>query len=247
VGNAAYTNADDPARLFKFIDADPAPGIAAAGLGGRQQLFGPADYKIWTTSTISAESVGRGWSLPVRLIPEQVLTRVNKLAGLLGYVPVEADWGTGARPAGLVVHDAAGPARPDDGTPPPWARALGERLTAGLARRLQHGRRADKSLLLRVTAPTWDDADAWWRADLATGAVRGGVGARDTDTDTDTDWSVTGSAASWQRVLEGQANLGVAFRRGGLRYADKGDAGAGSPDAGELALLLADVLGLTDP
>ena len=230
------------ARLFKFIDADPAPGIAAASLGGRQQLFGPADYKIWTTSTISAESVGRGWSLPVRLIPDQVLTRVNKLAALLGYVPVEADWGTGARPAGLVVHDASGPAQPDDGPPPPWARALGERLTAGLARRLQHGRRADKSLLLRVTAPAWDGADAWWRADLATGAVHGGAGARAADTD----WSVTGSAAAWQRVLEGRANLGVAFRRGDLRYADQGDAGAGSPDAGERTLLLADVLGLTD-
>jgi hypothetical protein len=129
---------------------DPTPGIATLGLGRQQQLFGPADYKIWATSTISAESVGRGWSVPVRLIPDQLLTRVNELADVLGYVPVGADWGTGARPANLVVRDAPCPIQPDGGTPPPWARGLGDRLTAGLARRNQHGRRADESLLLYV-------------------------------------------------------------------------------------------------
>jgi Sulfotransferase family len=231
------------ARLFKFIHVDPAPGIAAAGLGGRQQLFGPADYKIWATSKISAESVGRGWSLPVRLIPDQLLTRVNEMAGLLGYVPVDADWGTGARPAGFVAHAISGPAQSNDGTPPPWAQALGERLIAGLARRIQRGRPADKSLLLYVSAPTRGDSDAWWRVDLATGTVHGGVGARTADTD----WSVTGSATGWKRILEDQANLGVAFRRGDLRYADKGDAGPGSRGAGERAMLLADILGLIDP
>ena len=61
----------------------------------------------------------------------------------------------------------------------------------------------------------------------------------------DTHWSLTGSARAWDSLLTGESNLGVAFRRGDLRYADKGDAGAGSIGADTRVAMLTDLLGIS--
>jgi hypothetical protein len=233
-------------RIFKFIGVDPVPGIADLCLSQESQVFGPADYKIWTTSRIRANSSGRGWSVPARLIPAPLLARVNELADTLGYIQVGPDWGIGARPAAVVARDDVPhsvPAAVGNGaSAPPGARVLGERVCAGMARRNGHrGGHAGESFLLFVSAPAQTGADAWWRADLATGTVAGGAGPCALDTD----WSITGSAEVWEQLLAGQVNLGVAFRRGDLRYADKGDHGIGSPGANNRAALLAGLLGVT--
>jgi hypothetical protein len=233
---------DVAARIFKFIGVDPVPGIAGSCLSKDSQVFGPADYKIWTTSRIRGDFAGQGWSVPARLIPAPLLARVNELADVLGYVQVGPDWGVGARPAAVVVQDEAPAAAGNGASASPCARVLGERVCAGIARRNgHHGRHAGESFLLFATAPAQRGPDAWWRVDLTTGTVTGGAGACTVDTD----WSITGSAESWERVLSGQVNLGVAFRHGDLRYADKGDAGAGSPGANDRAVMLAALLGVT--
>ena len=215
--------------------------------GPGPQRFGPGDYKIWNTGGVSADSVGRGWAMPAGKIPAPVLGRLNELADVLGYIQVGEQWGTGARPADLRARKddpapAAAPAAPEL---PAWAAAVDERVRAGLARAGQefareHGQRARESVLLFVNAPAWADADAWWRLDLAAGTVTAGMG----EAGADSDWSLTGSAQAWDRLLAGQANLGVAFRRGELRYADKGDAGAGSIGADTRVAALTDLLGI---
>jgi hypothetical protein len=121
--------------------------------------------------------------------------------------------------------------------------AVDRRVRSGLARAGEefaraHGIRAKESVLLFVSAPARADADAWWRLDLAAGTVTEGLGDRKVDTD----WSLTGSAKAWDRLLAGESNLGVAFRRGDLRYADKGDAGAGSVGADTRVATLTDLL-----
>ena len=205
--------------------------------------------------------------MPAGKIPAPLLGRVNELADVLGYIRVGEQWGTGAKPADLRTRpDEPAPAAGDgpDGeagrepdrapdretgrTPaalPGWAVAVDERVRAGLARvgerfARDHGSRAGESVLLFVNAPAWADADAWWRLDLAAGTVAAGLG----EAGVDADWSLTGSAQAWDRLLAGQANLGVAFRRGDLRYADKGDAGAGSAGADTRVAALTDLLGL---
>jgi hypothetical protein len=271
------------ARILEFIGAAPAPGIVARCFGPGHQRFGPGDYKIWNTSGVSADSVGRGWTMPAGKIPAPLLGRVNELADVLGYIRVGEQWGTGAKPADLRIRkDDPAPApggevsrdpdqapdrehgpeldqapdrahgREPDRAPdrepaalPGWAVAVDERVRAGLARvgeqfGRDHGTRARESVLLFVNAPTWADADAWWRLDLAVGTVAAGLG----EAGVDADWSLTGSAQAWDRLLAGQANLGVAFRRGDLRYADKGDAGAGSMGADTRVAALTDLLGL---
>jgi Sulfotransferase family len=88
-------------RIFAFIGAAPAPGIVARCFGPEHQRFGPGDYKIWKTSGVSADSVGRGWTMPAGKIPAPLLGRVNELADRLGYLRVGPRWGTGAKPADL--------------------------------------------------------------------------------------------------------------------------------------------------
>ena len=258
------------ARILEFIGAAPAPGIVARCFGPGHQRFGPGDYKIWNTSRVSADSVGRGWTMPAGKIPAPLLARVNELADVLGYIRSASSWGTGAKPADLRTgrtspaadgeaggepdlapdrEDGREPDRAPAGRPstalPDWALAVDERVRAGLARVGEqfgraHGSRASESVLLFVNAPAWADADAWWRLDLAAGTVAAGLG----EAGEDADWSLTGSAQAWDRLLAGQANLGVAFRRGDLRYADKGDAGAGSIGADTRVAALTDLLGL---
>jgi len=239
------------ARIFEFIGATPAPGIVARCFGPGHQRFGPGDYKIWNTSGVSADSVGRGWTMPAGKIPAPLLARVNELADVLGYIQVGEQWGTGAKPADLRARREGQPAAADGepgGPPaalPDWAVTVDERVRAGMARVGEqfgrtHGSRASESVLLFVNAPAWADADAWWRLDLAAGTVSAGVG----EAGAAADWSLTGSAHAWDRLLAGQANLGVAFRRGDLRYADKGDAGAGSMGADSRVAALTDLLGL---
>jgi hypothetical protein len=46
-------------------------------------------------------------------------------------------------------------------------------------------------------------------------------------------------------VIDEGTNLGVAFRRGDMRYSDQGDAGPGSSAADTRVAMLADLLGLT--
>jgi hypothetical protein len=239
-------------RLFEFLGVAPAPGITQWCFAADRQRYGPGDYKIWNTAEVSAASVGRGWRVPARLIPAEVLALVNDLADQLGYVQVDETWGVGNPPADLRISAEIG----DAGLAREITVANGTAVRADglLAARVEQGllglgaeftrawkSRAAESVLLFETAPERGGAAAWWRLDLAAGTAVAGNGERLVDTD----WSVTGSAGAWRRVLSGELNLGVAFRRGELRYADKGDFGVGSAGADTRLAMLADLLGIT--
>jgi hypothetical protein len=89
--------------LFEFLEVAPVPGIAAKIFAGDRERFGPADYKIWHTSAISTESVGRGWTVPAGLIGPLVRENMNNFCGKLGYLAIGENWGTADQPADLRV------------------------------------------------------------------------------------------------------------------------------------------------
>ncbi|HSZ43102.1 MAG TPA: sulfotransferase [Trebonia sp.] len=98
-------------RIFEFLAAAPVPDIEDRMFAAERERYGPADYKIWHTSRISGDSVGRGWTTPAGLIGPQVRESINELCGKLGYLPVDDDWGAAEPPADLRVPVAAsGPA-----------------------------------------------------------------------------------------------------------------------------------------
>jgi sulfotransferase family protein len=89
--------------LFDFLGVARVPGIAEEIFAGDRERFGPADYKIWNTAEITADSVGRGWTMPAGLIGPQYREAMNELCGKLGYFPVDERWGTADRPEDLRV------------------------------------------------------------------------------------------------------------------------------------------------
>jgi hypothetical protein len=266
-------------RLFEFVGVAPVPGITKQCFTAERQRFGPGDYKIWNTTGVTASSVGRGWQVPARLIPAELLAVVNDAAEQLGYVQIDETWGVGSPPADLRVPvpvDTSDPApvpagpvtavpptatSPDsgaaaqatasatalaDGSTGQSGSVLAARVQAGLLSLGEEFTRSWKccsaeSVLLFATAPEPGGSAAWWRLDLGAGTATAGAGDRVLDTD----WSVTGSADAWQRVLSGDLNLGAAFRGGELRYADKGDYGAGSAGADYRVAMIAELLGVT--
>jgi hypothetical protein len=83
--------------------------------------------------------------------------------------------------------------------------------------------------------------DAWWLVDLTARKAVNGSG----NCDEDAAWTVIAPAATWEQVIRDGTNLGTAFRRHGMRYQDKGDAGAGSVMAENRVAMLSDLLGIT--
>jgi hypothetical protein len=234
------------AEIFEFLCLPPVEGISAQCFSSERERFGPGDFKIWNTSQISGDSVGRGWSVPAHLMAALTPT-INQLTERLGYVPVDAGWGVAARPGDMraghappsAVHAAADPI-------PPGSLLVSERLQSGLHQLGEEFSRqwkpyADESFLLVALAPGSAAADGWWLVDLAARKAVTGSGSYSEQAD----WTITAPATTWEQVIRDGINLGTAFRRHGMRYQDKGDAGAGSVAAENRVAMVSELLGLT--
>jgi hypothetical protein len=238
-------------QIFGFLGVPPAPGITGRCFTADRERSGPADYKIWHTSSISTSSVGRGWFIPAAQMAAPVLDQVNALAGKLGYLQIDGQWGTTAVPGDMRVTDgeqagaAPGESAAQQGTAADIERGailVGERLRAGLAglddRFLHRWATCVTAPFGVVITPRGGAAgESGWRVDLATRTIT----RRAQTDDSDTEWDIIGSAAAWEGLLDGSVNLGVALRRHDLRYCDTGD-----PEAAAQARvdMLADFLGL---
>ena len=234
------------AGIFLFLGVPAAPGISERCFTADRERLGPADYKIWHTSRISADSVGRGWSIPASLIGPTVTATVNDLAAKLEYTQVGKQWGIAPvvpdlrqRGSGSVVPSAQ-PLAGGGGTWPGY-RPMTDRLRAGLARYDRFARQWEpcsrETFLVTVTLPAADGVAARWRVDLAAQTV---ASAGDT---AGAHWDLVGSTDTWDQLISGAINLSVAFRRRQLRYCDTGDAGATLP--GLRMGMIADLLGIT--
>jgi len=244
-------------EIYSFIGVQPAPGIAEACFSGDRERFGPADHKIWATSEISGDSVGRGESVPAGLIVPQVTEAINELAGILGYLPVDAEWGTPGRAADPRVPDTIrGRATSPAGGSAPGAQALEENLRARLestGERLagQWEPGPDKKFLL-VARTASGGAETQWLVDAAARTITMEA-AEDSvaddhamddqqNDDDDVTWSILGTPQTWDAVLSGQLNLQSALRHNELRYCPAGD---DSPIVSQARIeMLADLLGL---
>jgi sulfotransferase family protein len=239
-------------EIFGFLGVEPQPGISARCFSMERERGGGSDYKIWSTDRITADSVGRGWLVPANLIQPPLRARITALTAKLGYVPVGGDWGIGDRPADLTTDGAgrppaAAPAVADGSAPVlPGVQLVTERLQTGVSRADEEFTRrwkpySEESFLVQATVP--GGTNVWWRVDPVSSAVHDAAAARH-DSPDGTDWAVTAPADTWDQVIRGGVNIGVAFRRHGMRYTDGGDAGAGSVTANNRVAMLADLLGI---
>jgi hypothetical protein len=230
--------------VYAFIGVRQAPGVARACFSAERERFGPADHKIWATSSVTGTSVGRGESVPAGLIPPQVTAAINELTGTLGYVPVDEEWGSPGRPAD--------PRDPATVTPPPssgflpgavpgsgaleqWLRSRLESVGEQVASRWESCA-AVKFLVVSRTVTGGNEAQ--WVVDVTARTV-----TPDDGQDDDVAWSVLGSPETWQAVQAGRANLQGALRRSDLRYCAAGEDSALMPQT--RVAMLADLLGLS--
>jgi hypothetical protein len=214
--------------VYAFIGVEQAPGVARACFSGERERFGPADHKIWATAAVSRDSVGTGELVPAGLILPPVADAINELAGKLGYLPVDADWGTPGRPADPRVPRTIDSLAPPPGLPPrdrsapgplPLPEILRSRLeSAGeqLASRWDSCAAGKFLVVSRIVA---GGGEARWLVDVATQTIT----ADDEQADDDAEWSILGSPETWQVVLAGQVNLHTALRRCDLRYCASGE------------------------
>jgi protein-tyrosine sulfotransferase len=236
-------------EVYEFAGVGSAPGVARACFSRDRERFGPADHKIWATSEISGDSVGRGESVPAGLILPQVTAAINELTAALGYLPVDAEWGTPGRPADPRVPDTirglATASR--SGGPAPGSGALEECLRSRIgsaSERLAgqwNSHAAGKFLIVSRTAT--GGRETQWLVDLAAATI---TVEDDNDTkdegEDDVAWSILGSPRAWEAVLSGQLNLHAALRHNDLRYCP---ADGDSPVVSQTRIsMLADLLGL---
>jgi Sulfotransferase family len=233
-------------EIFGFLGVPAAPGISQRCFTAERERLGPSDYKIWHTSRISADSVGRGWSIPASLIGPAVTTAVNDLADKLGYARVGTDWGIAPvapdlRQPGSRPGQAS--ARPAPGAQTwPGQLLMAARLEAGMALvddrfTRQWAPCSQEAFLVTVTLASGGIA-ARWQIDLAARTV-----AEVSQIPAGSRWDIIGSADTWEQITSGGTNLSVAFRRRQLRYCDTGDAGSNA--SGIRMGMIADLLGIT--
>lgn len=242
--------------LFHFLGVAPAPGITGRCFTGERERFGPADYKIWATSAITGDSVGRGESVPAGLIPPPVTATINELADKLGYLPIDEGWGTPGRPADPRIPETAKalaapladspPAHPDATAADLLEEALRTRL-AGISDRFNsrwHASLPGKFLVVSRAPAIVGGRESCWVVDLTARTLTPDTADTTDDAEPDdVEWTILGSPHAWQQVLSGQVNLHVALRHAELRY---GSAGDDSPLATESRVaMLADLLGLS--
>jgi protein-tyrosine sulfotransferase len=238
--------------IFRFLGVAPAPGISRRCFGPEREAAGPADYKIWQTSEITADSVGRGWTIPATPIRPGLREAINVLLTKLGYIQVSEQWGAAASAPDMRVPGsgplAAAPAPRGEGMLVPLGhRALAARLEAGLAamsdtfasRWAPYG---TETFLVTSTAPTGSGLPVRWRVDLSARTVRVAAGVPAADTAV-ARWEIVGSSTAWEKVLSRDMNLSVAIRRRDMRYADTGDGGPAGPRI--RMSMLAELLGVT--
>jgi hypothetical protein len=239
------------AAVLRFLGARPVPGISAACFAPERERLGPGDYKIWHTTRISGDSVGRGWAVPAEMMGPALMATVNELAGRLGYAQIDKAWGIAAV-APDVRLPGTGPAlasapQGGNGDAPPGLRMMAARLLSAMAR--LDGQFASlwqpcsrEVFLVTVTNPGSGGIAARWRVDLAAAAITSASGLGPGETG-GAQWDIVGSAYIWKQVLDGGINLSVAFRTRQLRYCDTGDVAAAVP--GIRVAMLGELLGIT--
>lgn len=191
--------------------------------------------------------------MPVGLILPPVTAAINELAGTLGYLPVDADWGTPGRAADPRVPDTIrGPAAPSGSGSAPGSGALEEslrsRLDAADERFAGQWQACAAEKFLIVSRTATGGSETQWLVDIAARTItiedqEDEVPASDELADGDgVTWSILGSPQAWEAVLAGQLNLHAALRHNDLRYCP---AGSDSPVASQTRIaMLADLLGL---
>jgi hypothetical protein len=222
------------AMLFDFLGEAQVPGISRACLRPNTSTsFGPSDHKIYMTSEITDNSVGRGRRLPYKMINPPMTVLVNGLLEELGYPVLAEGWenlppvtppeseaeAAAAVPAAAQTPTAVGGFSVDDlehllteriGT---WSAANHEVVPGTFSFSVAVTAPGSTSAAQRI-ACRWD-LDLESRTLCRSAAPLARIAPADGGT-----WTFAGDINAFESVLSGRVNLASAMRNGLLRIHD---------------------------
>jgi hypothetical protein len=234
-------------QLLDFVQARPMPGITSRCFETSHDANGPGDQKIWVTSGINPDSIGRGRQVPVLALPPPLLEQINLALAELKYRTIDEKWN-----ATIGMIDPRADA-PSPSTTNPSQRAskcaevaelISKKLTAAPTRPRvafkQHSDSQVEHIHIIVEAGSAASAEVTWEFGFGRAACHLGervpgekeVGVRCT--------KIAGDASTWASLLAGTANLAVEASRGRIRCIDAPDELPFSPRF----ILVAELLGL---
>lgn len=205
--------------ILSFLGEEQVPGITRACFDTPHETNGPSDEKIWFTTAVTADSMGRGRIVPASGLPEPVRGGVNQTLGRLGYRLVDEHWNQASSGTDPRLPPPTAPSPPPA---PAEAAARGEieAATALLSARLksqpddkqreivgswpalagktieivvEDAGRERAALRHTLPLPSALEEEARARAQEADGAATAAV--------------ITASPETWQSLLVGRANL----------------------------------------
>ncbi len=238
------------ADLLSFLGAAPAPGITAACFDTPHEGDGPGDEKIWFTTKVGTETIGRGVKVPAEALPPPLREQINEVLGRLGYRAVEQDWNDSPVQLDPRLPDSirtADPSRPAGGLPAstlaPVVRALEERIRSrALAESdvpLDRWPDLAGQAVTLVVADNGQHSEVTWRFPSAAPANGESASANGESASANGESaSANGESAPaeapvltmiagqrvWQALLDGSANMIVEIRTGRLRCVNRRDA-----------------------
>jgi hypothetical protein len=85
-------------RMFDFLGVARDLGVLDRVFHRAHRAFGPGDHKIGYTAKFETASLGKGRRVPVKLIPDDLLERMNACLRALGYREVDEGWNASPDP-----------------------------------------------------------------------------------------------------------------------------------------------------
>lgn len=215
-------------------------------LRANDEMAGAADYKVWSTGSVTTESVGRGVMVPLRVIPPPLLAAVNHQLGRLGYPEIGSGWNQMSR-ADVLKQWQAAPGQEADSTEDleETAGLLSSKIEAGLARLAaaasrQNRLNGNKRVVFSAYSREGEQRKIDWLIDLE--KFECSSYTQFSGDTTGIAWFLAGELADWKALLNGHIDLAVALRRGNLRILNQLD--AHGDDEGIRISLAASILGL---
>jgi protein-tyrosine sulfotransferase len=202
-------------RVFGFLGVAGMPGISSLCFAAAHDANGPGDAKIWFTTKVTAESVGRGAEVPGNRLPAPLQAAINNALRELGYVEVDEDWNAEQRRTSLLTLPGGEQPRPEELAPGAPGSGGSDREDAGLvsvASAVEERDGAISPAMLGEIARSWPAlAGRVLGIDLigpAGGLARfrwraGGPAASGSDEDA----VLSAPVSVWRAVLDGEANL----------------------------------------
>lgn len=208
----------EAAKLLKFLGAEPFPGITQACFTAPHEGDGPGDEKIWFTSDVTSDTIGRGVKVPAAALPELTRQQINETLNKLSYRAVDDDWNRVSGPVDPRLQEAAR-------SHSCGASAQAQQVSRALEERIRSSMESDPTL----PSNRWPELAGQTITLIvdhsgASSALNWTFPGEARSVDGQTVMTMIASHQTWRALLDGEANVIVEIRNGRLRCINRRDA-----------------------